>query len=73
MRRANKEHHKTMNRVNNLPAQLYSGNGQQKLYTASTNTYKRKIMDVDITSGYNDTDSVYVKPGVSSRKPFENP
>ena len=60
-----------MNRVNNLPAQLCSGNGQQKFYTANTNTYKRKKMDVNITSGYNDADSVYVKPGVSSSKPFE--
>ena len=33
--RTNKEQHMTMNRVNSLLEQLCSGNGQQKLYTAS--------------------------------------
>ena len=50
---------------------MRSGNGQQQLYTASTNTYKGKKIDVDITSEYNDTNYVYTKPGVPSSKPFE--
>ena len=71
LRRANKEQHNTLNRVNNFLEHFCSGNGQRQLYTASTNTYKRNKMEVCITSEYNDTDSVYVKPGVSSSKPFE--
>ena len=67
----NKEQHETLNRVNSLLEQLCSGNRQQQFYTASSYTYKRNKSDVDITSEYNDTDSVYVKPGVSGSKLFE--
>ena len=67
----NKEQHKTLNRVKNLLEQLCNGNGKQQLYTASTNTYKRKEEYLDITSKDNDTDNFYIKPGVSRSKPFE--
>ena len=50
---------------------MCSGNGHQQLYTASTNTYIRNKIDLDVTSEYNYTDPVYVKPDVSSSKPFE--
>ena len=52
--------------------QLCSGNGQHQSYTASTNTYRRKKTDVDLTSEVNNKYSVYVKPFVSSSKPFES-
>ena len=67
----NEEQHKTLNKVNNLLEQLCFDHGQQQFYTTITNTYKRKKIDVDITSEYNNTDYVYVKPGVSGSKPFE--
>ena len=69
--RANKEQQNTLNRVDNFLVQLCSVNGQQKLYTASNKTYKSNKTYVDIASEYNDTDYVYVKPGISSSKPFE--
>ena len=69
--RANKEQQKTLNRVDNFLGHLCSGNGQQQLYTASNKTHKSNKTYVDIKSEYNDTDSVYVKTGVSSSKPFE--
>ena len=68
---ANKEQHKTLNRVDNVFEQFCSGDGQQKSYTSSTKTYKRKKTDVEITGEENDTDSVYVKTGISSSKPSE--
>ena len=71
LRRANKKQQKTLNRVENFLERLCSVNGQQKSYTASTNTYKNKKTYVGITIKDNDTDSIYVNPGVSSRKPFE--
>ena len=62
--RANKEQYKTLNRFNNFLEQLCFGNGQQKQYTESTNTYKRNKKYVDINREYNYTGSIYVKPGV---------
>ena len=71
MLQAKKEQYKILNRVNNFLEKLCSGNGQQKLFTTSTNTYKRNKIDVDINSDDNDTDSVYVNPGISRSKLFE--
>ena len=71
MLQAKKEQYKILNRVNNFLEKLCSGNGQQKLFTTSTNTYKRNKIDVDITSDDNDTDFVYVNPGISRSKLFE--
>ena len=70
LRRSNKEQHKTLNRVDNFLEYFCSGNVHQKSYTAINNTYKINKTDVDITSEYNDNGSVYVKPVVSSSKPF---
>ena len=68
---ANKEQHKTLDRVDNFIEQLCSRYGQQKLYTASTNTYKGKKTYVYITSEDNDTYYTYAKTGVSSSKSSE--
>ena len=70
LRQVNKEHQNILNIAENFLEQLCSGNGQQKLYTATTNTYKRKKTDVDLTGESNNKYYVYVKLGVSSNKPF---
>ena len=41
-RQSNKEQHKILNKVENFLEHFCSGSGQHQLYTASTNTYKRK-------------------------------
>ena len=64
LRRSNKE-------VDNFLEYFCSGNVHQKSYTAINNTYKINKTDVDITSEYNNNGSVYVKPDISSSKPFE--
>ena len=69
---ANKEQHKTLNRVENFLEQLWYVNGKQKSYNASTNTYKISKTDVDIKSEDKDTDYINVKNDVSSSKPFED-
>ena len=69
LRQTNKEQQKTLKRVNNFLGQFCPLNGQQQSYTASNNNFKRKKIDVDITG--EDTDYVYVKPGVSNSKLFE--
>ena len=57
LRPENKKRQKTLDRVQKTPnnaenflEQLCSGNGQQNIYTESTNTYKRKKQNSDLTS-----------------------
>ena len=50
LRQSNKEQHKTLTRVNNMLKQLCSVNGQNQLYTAINNTYKRNKTDAYIIS-----------------------
>ena len=70
--KGNKEQQKTLNRVDNFPEQLCSGNGKQKLYNTSNNTYKSKKTDVEIKIEDNVTYSVYVKPGFQAVKLLKN-
>ena len=55
---------KTLHNIDNLLEPLCYGNGQQKSYTASTNTYKRKKNNAYITSEDNNKYYVCVKPGI---------
>ena len=70
LQKSNKEKNNTLNIVKNCFEQFCSRNGKQKPFTTSTNTYKSRKTDLDITIEDKDTDYVDVKPDVSSSKCF---